>query len=44
MIDPTDAVIIMEGPVSELERTAARLVAAGIEAELVSPGPGKGSS
>jgi hypothetical protein len=44
MIDPSDAVVIMEGHVSELERTVARLSAAGIEAEVVSPGTDKGSS
>jgi hypothetical protein len=44
MIDPSDAVIIMEGPMAELERTYARLKDRGVDSEILSPGSVPGSS
>jgi hypothetical protein len=44
MIDPSDAVIVMQGPHDELSRVAARLGERGVEAEVVCPDAGSGSS
>jgi hypothetical protein len=44
MIDPSDAVIILEGPMAELERTFARLKDRGVDSEILSPGSASGGS